>query len=335
MSDRYILLITRPLNEDFTVLEPEFKLVCLNELSAEEQSVLYSDILPNTEAILATGRVPAELIAKALKLKVIVVNGSGYDDIDVAAASALHIPVYNIPDTIANNVAEVALSMILDLSHRITELDRRLHDEPKSREKLFTVGLNPGNTLSGKTLGIIGMGNIGTHLARSATALGMNIVYYQRTQLPLAKEGSMRYLPFYNLLAVSDFVSINCPLSDSTYGMFDERAFQYMKQGACLINTARGEIVDQDQMIRFLSAGRLGGLGLDVYPNNSDIDPRLFDFPNVILTPHIGSNTLETRAAMADRMCRIARSVCNGGKKIDGHLVNPDAVRPEKDEQDA
>lgn len=332
MSDRYILMISRPLHEDFSSLEPEFKLVCLNELSAEEQSTLYSDILHNTEAILATGRVPAELIAKTLKLKVIVVNGSGYDDIDVAAASALHVPVYNIPDTIANNVAEVALSMILDLSHRITELDRELHKESPNRETLFTVGLNPGHTLSGKTLGIIGMGNIGSHLARSATSLGMNIVYYQRTQLPLAREGSMRYLPFYNLLAVSDFVSIHCLLSESTVGMFDEKAFRYMKQGACLINTARGEIVDQDQMIRFLSAGRLGGLGLDVYPNNSDIDPRLFSFPNVILTPHIGSNTFETRRAMAQRMSLIARSVCNGGKKIDGHLINPEAIRPAKDE---
>ncbi len=332
MSDRYILLISRPLYEDFSSLEPEFKLVCLNELSADEQSILYSDILPNTEAILATGRVSAELIAKALKLKVIVVNGSGYDDIDVAAASALHVPVYNIPDTIANNVAEVALSMILDLSHRITELDRELHKESQNREALFTVGLNPGRNLSGKTLGIIGMGNIGSHLARSAASLGMNIVYYQRTQLPLAREGSMRYLPFYNLLAVSDFVSIHCPLTESTAGMFDEKAFRYMKQGACLINTARGEIVDQDQMIRFLSAGRLGGLGLDVYPNNSDIDPQLFNFPNVILTPHIGSNTIETRRAMAERMSLIARSACNGGKKIDGHLINPEAIRPANDE---
>ena len=126
--------------------------------------------LPNTEGIIATAGVSSEIIAKALRLKVIVVNGAGYDDIDVAAASALQVPVYNIPDLTANAAAELALSLMLDVARRVTELNIKLRANPFDVSGLFRIGHNAGITLSGKTLGIVGLGDIGTRVARIPAA---------------------------------------------------------------------------------------------------------------------------------------------------------------------
>lgn len=328
MTERYIVAIKKVPNEDFSPLEPEFRLIYLDAMTESEKASLYSDILPNTEGIIATGSVTSELIAKALKLKVILVNGAGYDDIDVAAASALHIPVYSIPDTTANSTAELALSLMLDVSRRVSELDRRIRADQQNAENYFSIGINPGHNLSGKTLGIIGMGNIGSKLARMALALNMNIVYTQRHQLPIGLERSMRFMYLKDLLAVSDVVSINCPLNDDSRNMIDEKAFLRMKAGSILINTARGEIVDQKMLVRFLKNGKLLGAGLDVFPNNTEIEPELFTMPNVVITPHIGTNTMETRAEMASRIVSIIRAACNNQAILKGNLVNSESIRP-------
>lgn len=330
MSERYIIVVKRVPNEDFTPLEPEFKLVYLDALSESEKNNLYSEILPQTEGIIATGPVSSELIAKALKLKVIMVNGAGYDDIDVRAASALQINVYNIPDTTAVATAELAFSLMFDVARRVSELNYRIRADQKNYKDLFAIGRNPGISLYGKTLGIIGMGNIGSKLARMALSMNMKVVYTQRHQLPIGLEQNKRFLYFNDLLAVSDFVSINCPLTDETRGMFNEKAFMRMKYGSILINTARGEIVDQKQLVRFLKTGKLFGAGLDVFPNNSEIDPELFTLPNVVLTPHIGSNTTETRREMANRIVSIVKAVCDNEAVLRGNLVNSESLKSRK-----
>ncbi len=330
MSERYIIVIKKVPNEDFSPLEPEFKLIYLDSLSNEEKERLYSDILPNTEGIIATGPVTSELIAKALKLKVIMVNGAGYDDIDVRAASALQIPVYNIPDTTAAATAELAFILMFSVARRISELNYRIRTDTDHIEDYFSIGANPGMSLSGKTLGIIGMGNIGSRLARMAINMNMKVVYTQRNQLPIGLEQSKRFMYFHDLLSVSDVVSINCPLTDETRGMFNEKAFMRMKNGSILINTARGEIVDQKQMIRFLKNGKLYGAGIDVFPNNSSVDPELFTLPNVIITPHIGTNTFETRQEMSARIVSIVKAVCDNEAVLRGNLVNGHNLKSKK-----
>lgn len=330
MSERYIIVIKRVPNEDFTPLEPEFKLVYLDTLSQDEKERLYSDILPNTEGIIATGPVTSELIAKALKLKVIMVNGAGYDDIDVRAASALQIPVYNIPDTTAAATAELAFTLMFSVARRISELNYRIRSDSDHIKDYFSIGANPGISLAGKTLGIIGMGNIGSRLARLALNMNMKVVYTQRNQLPIGLEQSKRFLYFHDLLSASDVVSINCPLTDETRGMFNEKAFMRMKNGSILINTARGEIVDQKQLVRFLKNGKLYGAGLDVFPNNSEVDPELLTLPNVIITPHIGTNTFETRQEMASRIVSIVRAVCDNEAVLKGNLVNSHSLKSKK-----
>ena len=330
MSERYIIVIKQVPNEDFTPLEPEFKLVYLDSLSADEKDRLYSDILPNTEGIIATGPVTSELIAKSLKLKVIMVNGAGYDDIDVRAASALQIPVYNIPDTTAASTAELAFTLMLDVARRISELNYLIHTDLHHTPDYFAIGKNPGMSLAGKTLGIIGMGNIGSRMARMALGMNMNVVYTQRHQLPIGLEQSKRFMYFYDLLAVSDVVSIHCPLTEETRGMFNEKAFMRMKNGSILINTARGEIVDQKQLVRFLKSGKLYGAGLDVFPNNSDVDPELLTIPNVVITPHIGTNTHETRREMASRIVSVVKAVCDNEAVLKGNLVNGHSLKTKK-----
>ena len=331
MSERYIIVVKKVPNEDFTPLEPEFKLVYLDSLSDDERNSLYADILPNTEGIIATGPVNSELIAKALKLKVIMVNGAGYDDIDVRAASALQIPVYNIPDTTSAATAELAFTLMLCAARRVGELNYRMRSDSRNLQDYFAIGKNPGISLQGKTLGIIGMGNIGSRLAKLAsTALGMKIVYTQRRQLPIGLEQSRRFLYFHDLLAVSDVVSINCPLTEETRGMFNEKAFMRMKTGSILINTARGEIVDQKQLVRFLKTGKLFAAGLDVFPNNSEVDPELLELPNVVLTPHIGSNTNETRREMSERIVSIVKAVCDDEAVLKGNLVNAESLKARK-----
>ena len=327
MSERYILVMKKVPSEDFSPLEPEFKIIYMDSPEVRDRSILYSDILPQTEGIIATDGVSSELIAKALKLKVIVINGAGYDDVDVAAASALHVPVYNIPDLTANATAELALSLILAVSRRINELNFKLRSDISNASKYFRIGENPGHSVSGKTLGIIGMGNIGSRLARMASAIGMNVIYTQRRQLPIGLERSVRYHYFRDLLSLSDIVSIHCPLTDETRGMFDEKAFLRMKNGSILINTARGEIVDQGELVRFLQSGKLLGAGLDVFPNNSEVHPELLRMPNVICTPHIGVNTVETRMEMAARIVSIVKAVCDDEAVLKGNLVNGESLK--------
>ena len=129
------------------------------------------------------------------------------------------------------------------------------------------------------------------------------------------------------VFAASDVVSIHCPLTEETRGMFDERAFMRMKSGSILINTARGEIVDQQMLIRFLHSGKLLGAGLDVFPNGSDIEMELLKLPNVVCTPHIGANTVETRNGMAARIVSIVKAVCNDQPVLKGNLINGESLR--------
>lgn len=318
---RYVLLMKTVPLEDFSPLEPEFKVIHYDRIREDQKHMFYTVVLPKVEAILATGPVNSELIAKAFSLKCIVVNGAGYDDIDVAAATALRVPVYNIPDITAYSTAELAFSMMLTLFRRSAELDRKLRSA-KDPASVFGTGLNPGHTLMGKTLGIIGLGHIGTQVAQIGKFFRMNVIYTQRHQTAPLLDLNIRWVPMRTLLHTSDIITIHTPLTEKTRGMINEDAFLQMKEGAVLINTARGAIVDQTQLVRFLEHGKLGGAGLDVFPNETEIDPRLLKMDNVLLTPHIGTNTYETREQMAAQMIQIVRAVCNGKSAVPGNLVN-------------
>lgn len=305
-----VLITKKVRGEDFHSLEPDYLIFEPKETNTEFTREELDEILPKVTAIVAITDVNAEMIAKALSLKVIVANGAGFDNIDITAATALRIPVINVPDATAYSTAELAMALILDVSRRVSELDRLLRRNAENVSDFFSIGKNPGQNLAGKTLGIIGLGHIGMTLAEMCWPFRLNIQYYNRHRLPLSQEKGIRYVPFEQLLETSDIISIHCPLNDSTRNMINYEAFSRMKQGAILINTARGPIVDYDALVYFLESGKLKGAGLDVYPAEPEIPAKLFGLENVVLTPHIGTNTIETRQGMADAICNVIRIVC-------------------------
>ncbi len=325
-----VLITKKVRGEDFHSLEPDYLIFEPKETNAEFKREELDEILPKVTAIVAITDVSAEMIAKALSLKVIVANGAGFDNIDITAATALRIPVINVPDATAYSTAELAMALILDVSRRISELDRLLRRNADNVADFFSIGKNPGQNLAGKTLGIIGLGHIGMTLAEMCWPFRLNIQYYNRHRLPLSQEKGIRFVSFEELLETSDIISIHCPLNNSTRNMINYEAFSRMKQGAIFINTARGPIADYDALTYFLENGKLKGAGLDVYPAEPEIPAKLFKLENVVLTPHIGTNTVETRQGMADAICDVIRTVCEAEPgQIFKNVINREIYRRE------
>ena len=255
--------------------------------------------ISNADAVLACAAIDAQMIAAAPKLKIISNYGAGYDRIDTAAAAARGIPVTNIPDDTMQATAELALAALLSLSRRVTELDHAIRAGEKG---LFVMGSHMGHTLEGKLLGIVGMGHIGGAMARMCRALGMNVAYHNRRRLSDSDEHGAEYMELDELFKRCDVISIHCPLTDSTRGLVSAERIALMKSDALIINTSRGGVIDTDALINALKAHRIGGAALDVFPHEPEVPEALKSLENVVLTPHIGTNTVETREQMA-RAC--------------------------------
>ncbi len=256
-------------------------------------------LMPAADAVIAGGKLPADVIRAGKRLKIIANYGAGYDGVDVAAAAELGIPVTNIPDTVTSATAELAIGLMLAVSRRIGEMNLRLRREALA--SLFGMGRYMGMTLQGSTLGIIGCGRIGMQTARVAKALGMRVLAHSRRAVDsdAAEECS---LP--RLLAEADVISLHCPLTAQTRGLLDEAAFAAMKPGVIIINTARGAVIDHAALEAALRSGHVAGAGLDVYPDEPNIPEGLLALENVVCTPHVGANTAQTRAAMASACAR-------------------------------
>ena len=234
---------------------------------------------------------------------------------DVRAAAECGIPVTNLPDTVTDSTAELAIGLMLAVSRRIGENSLRAREE--APENLFGMGRNMGRSLRGQTLGLLGCGRIGKRTAEIAAALGMRCIGYSWHGVNHPQVESVT-LP--ELLAQSDVLSLHCPLTQETRRLLDCSALARMKQGSILINTARGAIVDCDALADALESGHLRGAGLDVYPDEPHIPPRLIALPQVVLTPHIGTNTQETRQRMAEECARQIADALAG--KRPEHVVN-------------
>lgn len=240
-----------------------------------------------------------ELMDRATNLKLVANYAVGYDNIDIPYAIEKGITVANTPDQVTAPTANLALALLLDTARRVTECDRRLRQEGRNMK----VGVleNLGVAVTGQTLGIVGMGRIGQALAKRAKACGMEVLYYKRRQLDNEAETRIgaEYVSFEELLERSDFVSINAPYTKETYHLIGEKELQKMKSTAILINTARGPLVDEHALIKALKEGTIRGAGLDVFEFGDFPSPELLELDNVVLTPHIGTQTLQTRIEMA------------------------------------
>ncbi len=263
----------------------------------------------------------AELIESAPRLKMIANYGAGVDNIDIPVATGKGIVVTNTPDAVTEPTAELAMGLIIDVARRISEFDRGLR---KGEIKDWGVLNNLGTTLSGKTLGIIGMGAIGRSLARKALAFGMKIIYHNRNKLDAATEEKFesKYTDLENLLRNADFVSLNVPLTQETHRMIGMSELMLMKSSAFLINTARGQVLDQKALIETLRKREIAGAALDVYDNEPTVPDELLKMSNVVVVPHVGSGTRETREIMSRQVAGIIQDFFQGMRGLP--VVNPD-----------
>ena len=248
-------------------------------------------------------RIDAEVIASAGgRLGLIANFGAGTDHIDLAAAAGRGIVVTNTPGALTEDTADLAMSLILTVPRRFGAGEALLRrGEWKGWAPIDLLG----RSLSGKSLGIIGMGRIGQALAKRARASGLSIHYHNRRRLPepIERELQATYWPELDaMLASVDIASLHCPATPETRNLIDERRLALLKPGAFIVNTARGDVVDEEALIAALRRGSLAGAGLDVYVGEPKVDPRLLELPNVTLLPHMGSATIETRTAMGEKV---------------------------------
>ena len=267
-----------------------------------------------------TDRIDAALIAKAgANLRLIANFGAGVDNIDVAAATSKGIAVTNTPGVLTEDTADMTMALILAVPRRLVEGVTAMQEEK------FT-GWAPswmlGNRLLGKRLGIVGMGRIGQAVARRAKAFGLQIHYHNRKQVAPEIEQELEATYWDSLdqmLARMDIVSVNCPHTPATYHLLSSRRLALLKPHAYIVNTARGEVVDENALTRMLRAGELAGAGLDVFEHEPAINPKLVELDKVVLLPHMGSATLEGRIEMGEKV------IINIKTFVDGHRP-PDRV---------
>lgn len=265
-----------------------------------------------------TDRIDAEMIAAAGDQLGLIANfGAGMEHIDLAAAAKRKIMVTNTPGVFTDDTADIAMAGIIGVPRRIregTQLVRRGEWTGWAPSGLL------GRKLGGKVLGIVGMGRIGQAVAHRARAFGLEVAYNNRKQLPQALEQMLgaRYVADIDaLIGEADILTLHCPLTGETRGLMDERKFGLMKDGASIINTARGELIDQEALIAALYSGKLAGAGLDVYPNEPQVDVRLLKHPNVMTLPHIGSATAEGREASGEKVIANIRFWADGHRPPD------------------
>lgn len=269
-----------------------------------------------------TDKIDADLIASAgERLGLIASFGAGTEHIDLAAAAARKIIVTNTPGVFTDDTADLAMAGIIGVPRRIREgtaLVRRGEWTGWAPSGLL------GRKLAGKVLGIVGMGRIGQAVAHRARAFGLEIAYYNRKPLPEALERMLgaRYVgDIDSLMAEADILTLHCPLTEETRHMVDARRIALMKPGSSIVNTARGELIDQEALIAALEAGHLAGAGLDVYPDEPHVDPRLIAHPNVMTLPHIGSATAEGREDSGHKVIANIRMWADGHRPPDQVLT--------------
>ena len=254
----------------------------------------------------------AFLDAAGPQLKVVANVAVGYNNIDVAACAARGVLATNTPGVLTEATADIAMSLILMTTRRLGEGERVIRNATPWQWGMFYM---LGSGIQGRQLGIIGMGDIGCALARRAKAFGMHIAYSNRRPVapPLEAELGASVMSLDELLATSDVISINCPYNPATHHLIGAAQLASMKPTAFLINTARGPIVDEAALAAALTSGEIAGAGLDVFEEEPKVHPGLLDCENAVLIPHLGSATLETRAAMARLAAHNAINVLSGG----------------------
>jgi len=323
-AERLSVVVTRRLPE---VVETRMKELFDVELRPDDsqmsrselaQAIKRADVLVPT----ITDQIDAGLLAQAgERLKLIANYGAGVDNMDVQTARQRGVLVSNTPGVLTDDTADMALALILAVTRRIPE-------GLAAMQAGNWAGWSPtaflGGRIAGRRLGILGMGQIGQAVARRARAFGMQVHYHNRKRLRPETEEDIEATYWESLdqmVARVDVLSINAPHTPSTFHLMNARRLKLMKPGAVIVNTSRGEIIDENALTRMLRSGEIAGAGLDVFEHGSEINPRLRELKNVVLLPHMGSATVEGRAEMGEKV------IINIKTFADGHRP-PDLVFP-------
>ncbi len=283
------------------------------------EAVKECDVLVPT----VTDAIDAELIAAAGdRLGLIANYGAGYEHIDIKAATARGIMVTNTPAVFTEDTADLTMGLLISTTRRLGEGERVLRNGDWSG---WGPNADLGHCIGGKQLGIVGMGRIGRAVARRANAFGMKIVYHNRRQLQSAVEQELRarFEPDLDkLIAEADILSLHCPATPETHHLLDARRIASMKPTSYIVNTARGQLIDEEALIQALAQGGICGAGLDVYETEPNVDPRLLALPNVVALPHLGSATYEGREEAGNKIIANIKAWADGHRPPDQVLVS-------------
>lgn len=279
----------KELREKFNIIMPK---------SGHINQEMLDTHIKDCDAILCTYafKVRKEIIEKAKKLKIIANFGVGIDNIDIEYAKSKNISVTNSPGNSDIPVAELTVALILDLMRKVTFNDRKMKEA--APDNIINVTSNLGNTVSGKKLGLVGIGKIARSVARIATVLGMKIIYHNRRRLSAEEEHSLNIEwkdSLESLLHEADIVSLHIPATNENKHIIGAGEFAIMKDSAYIVNTARGSLIDEEALVCSLNNGKISGAALDVFENEKNINPKLFGCKNIILSPHNGTGTIEAR----------------------------------------
>lgn len=261
-----------------------------------------------------TNKFDAETLSKIKEVEIFANYAVGYNNFDMEYAKQHNLVITNTPDVLSDTTAEMALALLFAVSRRVIEANQYLL---KGHWEGFKPQLLLGQDIFNKTIGIIGAGRIGHRFAEKIRGFHMQVVYHNRKRdLAFEKSFNAKYLTLEDLMKVSDIVSIHVPLTEETYHMIGPKELDSMKENAILINTSRGPVIDEDALIKVLENHRIYGAGLDVFENEPNVNPKLLALNNVVLTPHIGSASVETREKMAVMAARNVKNVLLGDAPI-------------------
>jgi glyoxylate reductase len=295
-------------------------------LNPEDRSMTPEEImaaLPGKMGLLAMGGDPltAKVLEAGKDLKIVANNAVGFNNIDLDAATRLKIAATNTPDVLTDTTADLTFALILGVARRIAEADRFVR---AGKWTGWTPSLMIGRDVHDKTLGIIGLGRIGSAVARRGQGFNMKIVYcdIRRLDPAIEQQHQLQFMPLRDLLLVSDFVTLHVPLTPETKHLIGAEELGLMKKTAYLINASRGPVVDEKALVEALRSGKIAGAGLDVFEAEPKVTPELLQMENTVLVPHIGSATDETREAMARRAVNNILAVIRG--EIPPNILNPE-----------
>jgi len=318
------VLITRPVPQaaiDEVSKHCEVRIHSIDEPMSPE---LLANAMREVDAVMPCGlRVGKEAIDGASKLRVVANIGAGYDNIDVDACTRRRILVTNTPDVLTESTADLAFALLLAVARRVVEGDRFVRQENWPHWQWNFLW---GSEMNGKTLGLYGFGRIGQAMARRGRGFSMRILYHSRNRAPakIEKELAAQWVDRETLMRESDFLSLHVPLTPETRHAVGRREFLLMKPTAFVINTARGAIMDEEALVKALQAGKLAGAGLDVYEHEPKVHPALITMKNLVLVPHIGSATAETRLQMAFLAAANLVAALDGRRPP--NLLNPEVL---------